>query len=95
MSTGAFRKFENEPGRSFFLPSLLLNSLLKDEEMRANVARLIILDDNDYAILEGPITSGLMFPSHNMRINFNDHIIDATQMRIQIIINMSMRHKKE
>jgi len=94
MSVGAFRKFENEPGKSFFLPSVLLNSLLKDVEMRKNVARLIILDDDDYAILEGPITPGLMFPSHEMKVNFNGHIIDTKKMRIQIIINMSMREQK-
>jgi len=94
MSIGAFRKFENEPGRSFFLPSILLDSLMKDEEMRNNIARVILLDDNDYAILEGPITSSLMFPSDKMMINFNGHIIDATRMRVQIIINLSMRQEK-
>jgi len=94
MSIGAFRKFENEPGRSFFLPSILLNSLLKDIEMRENVARLIILDDDDYAILEGPITPNLMFPSFEMKVNFSGHIIDTRKMRIQIIINMSMREKE-
>lgn len=95
MSIGAFRKFENEPGKSYFVPSIMLDSLMTDKEMRENVGSLIILDDDNYAILEGPITSSLVFPSDKMMINFNGQIIDATRMRIQIIVNISMRQSKK